>query len=149
MKKIFISASVGFVIGVIISGISFYFITLEPDTPFKEISVKRISGEKISHKDYSFKGKVIKFTTQSEGKGVIETEIPKDNIPEVMNWNHRVHGFGVNIGTVYHNELIFMAGPAYEYRWKNVSFNTSILIGRSELGYAAEIIGGVKYWIIR
>lgn len=149
MKKIFISASVGFVIGVIIAGISFYFITLDPDIKSKEILVKQISGEKINHKDYSFKGKVIKFTTQSEGKGVIETEIPKDNITEVINWNHRVHGFGVNVGMIYHNGIIFMAGPVYEYRWKNISFNVSILAGKSESGYAGEIIGGAKYWIRR
>jgi len=144
MKKIIIAASVGFIIGVLITGTAIYF--LQKEKPADGVIVKQISGEKITHAKYKFKGKTIKFETKAEGKGIIETEIPKDNIPEVVNWNHRVHGIGINVGMLYKDELSPLIGLEYEHRWKNISFSVAILGGKSQLGYTAEGIIGVKYW---
>ena len=144
MKKIIISASIGLIVGVLITGTAIYFI--QKEKPVTGVNIKQISGEKIIHTEYKFKGKNIKFKTKAEGEGVIVTEIPKYNIPEVDNWNNRVHGLGINAGMFYDGRLTYLVGPVYEYRFKNVSFNVSVMMGKAQTGYSVQGIIGVKYW---
>ncbi|MBN2157906.1 MAG: hypothetical protein JW807_00820 [Spirochaetes bacterium] len=102
IKIIFISL----VIGAVLGAAAVYFIPkLISKKSSDSIRTTQISGEKISHRDYGFKGKSITFTTEAEGKGKIKTEIPKTLIPEARSWVQKVHGIEATVYLLYQDQF--------------------------------------------
>ena len=82
MKKFF----TGILTGIFLSSAVYFYSLKETDKQLKDVKVTQVSGEKIEHDSFNYKGNSIKFNTKSEGKGEIITEIPKTNIPEAKAW---------------------------------------------------------------
>lgn len=67
----------------------FYFYPTDNNINTNEITVKQVSGEKITHSKFESSGGNVSFTTTAEGKGVIETTIPANIIPEADAWMNK------------------------------------------------------------
>ena len=101
MKTIRISIT-AFLTGIIAGSAGmFYLLNHEPEQKSDKVIVKQLSGEKITHDNFKFSGKNISFSTVSEGKGEIETEIPKTLVPEAYNWINRVHSLTLSYGYMF------------------------------------------------
>lgn len=79
----------------------FYLLNHEPEQKSDKVITKQLSGEKISHDNFKFSGKSISFKTVSEGKGEIETEIPKTLVPEAYDWINKVHNVTLSYGYMF------------------------------------------------
>ncbi len=91
LKTYAIISGISFVLGL---GAMYYF--LHPNVPgTQEVTTTQISGEKIEHTDFNYKGDAIRFRTESQGQGIISTSIPKSNIPEANMWVNCVDGLQV------------------------------------------------------
>lgn len=117
MKKAIIS----FLIGLLAGSASVYYFLVHQDAQISnEVVTRQISGEKISHDNFNFSGGMITFTTVSDGKGEIETDIPKSLIPEAYNWMNRVHSLTFSIGYKYSDGFSPYYGIMYGYRINRV-----------------------------
>lgn len=117
----------GLLLGIIAGGGSvFYYQSKE--IPISDVKVTQISGEKIEHSGFKYKQGSIKFTTISEGKGEILTEIPTDSIPEVQSWNHNNHGLMFEL--LYTDSRIY--GVSYMRRWNNFSIGGGVLLSEQK-----------------
>lgn len=106
-------------------GIAAYFYLYHQDDLIPEkVKVTQVSGEKIEHDNFDYKGKVIKFKTESEGKGEIITEIPKNNIPEARAWMEDTNAIVFEILLVDRR----MYGITYLKRWNNLAVGGGILV---------------------
>lgn len=128
-----------FLIG-IVSGSAAMFFLLNPQSAFEseEIKVKQISGEKISHDDFNFSGDSIKFKTISDGKGEIETEIPKMLIPEAASWMNRVQTMTLTYGYKfdrYGGDPYI--GVLYTYRFGRISLGGGVDLSYDFIGVKA------------
>lgn len=133
-KAVIIAASVGFIIGAIVSGVSVGLImkkmckptpcsdTIINDKPV--VVVKPISGPKgtITHSNFNFKNKQsVCFTTTSTGKAKIETSINKNLIPEAHKWMTYKHAIQLSYsGLIYSDGYyrhIFGADYFHRFGW--------------------------------
>ncbi len=133
--KVFLA---GLLIGIAAGSASIYFLlNQKPDTQ-AEVQTRRISGEKIVHGKFDFSGNSITFKTVSEGKGEIETEIPKQLVPEATNWMNRVHSVAVSYGYKFDGsgtDPYF--GVMYNYRLSRVTFGGGIDFSNDFIGVKA------------
>ena len=104
------------------------------DESIKDVKVTQVSGEKIEHKGFSYKGSNITFGTEAKGKGEIFTEIPKTNIPEAKAWMQNNNA--VVLDLIYTDRRIY--GLSYLKRWNNFSAGGGILLSE-------EKFEGVKF----
>lgn len=121
-----------FLIGIISGSAAMYFL-LNQHPAFKsdEIKVTQISGEKIYHNDFNISGDTIKFKTISDGKGEIETDIPKMLIPEAANWMNRVQSVTLTYGYKFDRYGVDpYVGVLYSYRFGRVTLG-----GGTDLSY--------------
>ncbi len=112
-----------FIIGLIAGAAGVFYI--KRDVPVKDTGIKvtQLSGEKIEHSKYNFKGSSIKFETQSEGAGKIKTEIPKTLIPEANAWLNKVHSIQAEYISMYYNSSSFQAlSVSYYQRLRFIDF---------------------------
>ena len=109
----------------------------------EKVTVKRISGEEISHRDFSYKGSDITFTTEAKGKGVAETVIPKRNVPEARAWIDLVNGVEARGTFLYGSgkwDTVYQAN--YWRRINRFSLGGGIAAGREHVGVSL----GVMLW---
>lgn len=128
----------GHLLGFISAGILFFYLKPEP-LPIEDIKIEQISGEKIAHKNVEYSSGAISFITESEGKGVISTEIPTDRIPEVQSWNNNIHTLQIEFLLTDKRNY----GLSYMRRWNNFAIGGGVLL-------SDEKFEGVKlqaqYW---
>lgn len=101
---------------------------LNKDLELKDVKVTQVSGEKIEHDSFNYKGNSIKFNTKAEGKGEIITEIPKTNIPEAKAWMQNTNA--VVLDLLYTDHRIY--GLSYLKRWNNFSVGGGILLSEDK-----------------
>lgn len=116
-----VSCCISFIAGIILSS----WIDNSPQS--KEVMVTQLSGEKIEHKNFDYTGKNIQFKTEAQGKGQIQTQIPKDNIPEAFSWLHKNHG--IQLGLLYYKENSRCYSLSYIYRYRSFAFGGGPIIG--------------------
>lgn len=130
----------GLVIGIIIPVTGFfYFNHPDVDNNVHE-TVTQVSGEKIDHTDYNYKGKSVTFKTQSEGKGEIKTEIPKLLIPEAAAWIQKNNIIQADVMYMYHDSLFLSYSLSYYRRFGVMAFGGGIIAGGESLGLRAGIL---------
>ena len=98
---------------------------LNKDLELKDVKVSQVSGEKIEHKGFNYKGSNITFGTEAQGKGKIITEIPKTNIPEAKAWMENTNGIMLEL-LLTDEERIY--GLSYMKRWNNITAGGGILV---------------------
>jgi hypothetical protein len=92
----------GVIAGMILGVLTGWYLFRGKEIPAKgEVETRQISGEKIEQKDWKFKGNTITFRTEAQGKGVIETTIPKSLIPEVVAYEKYIHAVEATTGLEY------------------------------------------------
>ncbi len=101
---------------------------LNKDLELKDVKVTQVSGEKIEHKNFNYKGNNITFGTEAEGKGEIFTEIPKINIPEARAWMQNNNA--VMLELILTDRRIY--GLSYLRRWNNFSAGGGILLSEDK-----------------
>ena len=105
----------------------------------KEINIKQISGESISHTSFDYnQTDRISFITEASGKGSIITEIPKKNIPEARAWIENTNS--IQCSVMFQDHLIY--GISYWKRYGNFSIGAGIIGSYEGIG----IQGGGQYW---
>ena len=128
-----------FLIG-IVSGSATMFFLLNPQSVFKseKIKVKQISGEKVFHDDFDLSGDSINFKTISDGKGEIETEIPKMLVPEAANWINRVQSVTFTYGYKFDSTGVDpYIGVLYAYRFGRVTLGVGVDLSYDFIGVKA------------
>ena len=139
VTKITVSFLVGFAAGL---SILFFMDRTEPDI-IEKVKVRQISGEKINHKDFKMKRNSITFITESEGKGIIETEFPKTIIPEARAWLQRNNGIQLDYTVLYHdNQFHQIYGIGYLRRFRSFAAGLGIKASKDHFGLNATI----QYW---
>lgn len=121
MKKFF----AGILTGIFLSS-AFYL--KEIDKQLKEVKVTQVSGEKIEHDSFIYKGNSIKFSTKADGKGEVITEIPKTNIPEAKAWMQNTNA--VMLELILTDRRIY--GLSYLKRWNNFSAGGGVLMSEDK-----------------
>ena len=131
MKKFFAGMLTGIIMCI---AVTVPYHLLNKDLALKEVKVTQVSGEKIEHDSFIYKGNSIKFSTKAEGKGEIFTEIPKTNIPEAKAWMQNTNA--VMLELILIDRRIY--GLSYLKRWNNFSAGGGILLSE-------EKFEGVKF----
>ena len=112
---------------------------LNKDLELKDVKVTQVSGEKIEHSDFNYKGSNITFGTEAQGKGKIITEIPKTNVPEARYWMQNTNAISFEFIQTDHR----IYSLSYLKRWNNFSIGGGLLLSE-------ENFEGVKlqteYW---
>ena len=121
MRKFFAGIFTG-VIMCIAAAVPYHF--LNKDLELKDVKGTQVSGEKIEHKNFNYKGNNITFGTEAEGKGEIITEIPKTNIPEARAWMQNNNA--VMLELILTDRRIY--GLSYLRRWNNFSAGGGVLV---------------------
>lgn len=124
MKKFF----AGILTGIFLSSAVYFFSLKETDKQLKDVKVTQVSGEKIEHNSFIYKGNSIKFSTKAEGKGEVITEIPKTNIPEAKAWMQNNNA--VVLDLIYTDRRIY--GLSYLKRWNNFSAGGGVLLSEDK-----------------
>lgn len=130
MKKFF----TGILTGIFLSSAVYFYSLKETDKQLKDVKVTQVSGEKIEHKGFNYKGSNITFETEAEGKGKIITEIPKTCIPEARAWMQNNNA--VMLELILTDRRIY--GLSYLRRWNNFSAGGGVLM-------SADKFEGVKF----
>lgn len=130
---------IAFLLGIAAGAASIYFLlNQKPDTK-AEVAVRQISGEKIEHSGFNFSGKNITFKTASDGKGEIETEIPKQLVPEAANWINRVQSVTLSYGYKFdHDGTAPYFGLQYGYRLSRIMLGGGVDFSRDFIGIKAS-----------
>ena len=124
MKKFF----AGILTGIFLSSAVYFFSLKETDKQLKDVKVTQVSGEKIEHDSFIYKGNSIKFSTKAEGKGEVITEIPKTNIPEAKAWMQNTNA--VMLELILIDRRIY--GLSYLKRWNNFSAGGGVLLSEDK-----------------
>lgn len=124
MKKFF----AGILTGIFLSSAVYFYSLKETDKQLKDVKVTQVSGEKIEHKGFSYKGSNITFGTEAKGKGEIFTEIPKTSIPEARSWMQNNNA--VMLELILTDRRIY--GLSYLRRWNNFSVGGGILLSEDK-----------------
>ena len=124
MKKFF----AGILTGIFLSSAVYFFSLKETDKQLKDVKVTQVSGEKIEHDSFIYKGNSIKFSTKAEGKGEVITEIPKTNIPEAKAWMHNTNA--VMLELIFIDRRIY--GLSYLKRWNHFSVGGGVLLSEEK-----------------
>lgn len=124
MKKFF----AGILTGIFLSSAVYFYSLKETDKQLKDVKVTQVSGEKIEHKGFNYKGNNITFGTEAKGKGEIFTEIPKTNIPEAKAWMQNTNA--VMLELILIDRRIY--GLSYLKRWNNFSAGGGILLSEEK-----------------
>ena len=124
MKKFF----AGILTGIFLSSAVYFYSLKETDKQLKDVKVTQVSGEKIEHDSFIYKGNSIKFSTKAEGKGEVITEIPKTNIPEAKAWMQNNNA--VMLELILIDRRIY--GLSYLKRWNNFSAGGGILLSEEK-----------------
>ena len=125
MKKFFAGIFAGIIMCI---AVTVPYHLLNKDLALKEVKVTQVSGEKIEHNSFIYKGNSIKFSTKAEGKGEVITEIPKTNIPEAKAWMKNNNA--VVLDLIYTDRRIY--GLSYLKRWNNFSAGGGILLSEEK-----------------
>lgn len=129
----------GILVGIILSSAVFYYTTKDNNEELEDVKVTQVSGEKIEHSDFNYKGSNITFGTEAQGKGKIITEIPKTNVPEARYWMQNTNAISFEFIQTDHR----IYGLSYLKRWNNFSIGGGLLLSE-------EKFEGVKlqteYW---
>ena len=125
MKKFFAGIFAGIIMCI---AVTVPYHLLNKDLALKEVKVTQVSGEKIEHDSFIYKGNSIKFSTKAEGKGEVITEIPKTNIPEAKAWMKNNNA--VVLDLIYTDRRIY--GLSYLKRWNNFSAGGGILLSEEK-----------------
>ena len=129
----------GILVGIILSSAVFYYTTKDNNEELEDVKVTQVSGEKIEHSDFNYKGSNITFGTEAQGKGKIITEIPKTNVPEARYWMQNTNAISFEFIQTDHRTY----GLSYLKRWNNFSIGGGLLLSE-------EKFEGVKlqteYW---
>jgi hypothetical protein len=150
IRNIIVSFTVGAAIG---AGAMYFIPKLIPDKSLDAIKITQLAGEKITHRDYDFKGKTITFITESEGKGKIKTEIPKTLIPEARYWMTKLDGIEVSAFLLYQNKLLTpYYNLGYWHRFGSVCIGPGVVFSLP-ISYGSKLIDprgsiGVKLGVI-
>lgn len=123
MKQFF----AGILIGITVTLVLIYFLKT-PESAVKDVKVTQVSGEKIEHSGFNYKGSSITFGTEAQGKGKIITEIPKTNIPEARYWMENTNA--VDIEMLLVDCRIY--GLSYLKRWNNFSVGGGVLVSEEK-----------------
>ena len=124
MKKFF----AGILTGIFLSSAVYFYSLKETDKQLKDVKVTQVSGEKIEHDSFIYKGNSIKFSTKAEGKGEVITEIPKTNIPEAKAWMQNNNA--VMLELILIDRRIY--GLSYLKRKDNFSIGGGILLSEDK-----------------
>ena len=94
----------------------------------EQVTVKRLSGAEIVHRDFRTTDNSLVFTTEAKGAGTSETSVPKRAVPEARAWMDYRHGIqpiaGYEYGTSGSGPVI---GGMYLYRWGRFSAGAGLL----------------------
>lgn len=118
----------GLLTGIVFSSAVYFYGLKSTEEKLEDVKVTQVSGEKIEHDSFNYKGNSIKFNTKSEGKGEIITEIPKTNIPEAKAWMQNNNA--VVLDLIYTDRRIY--GLSYLKRWNNFSAGGGILLSEEK-----------------
>ena len=124
MKKFF----AGILTGIFLSSAVYFFSLKETDKQLKDVKVTQVSGEKIEHDSFIYRGNSIKFSTKAEGKGEVITEIPKTNIPEAKAWMQNTNA--VMLELIFIDRRIY--GLSYLKRWNHFSVGGGVLLSEEK-----------------
>ena len=124
MKKFF----AGILTGIFLSSAVYFYSLKETDKQLKDVKVTQVSGEKIEHSGFNYKGSNITFGTEAQGKGKIITEIPKTNIPEAKYWIENTNA--VSLELIFIDRRIY--GLSYLKRWNNFSIGGGVLLSEKK-----------------
>ena len=124
MKKFF----AGILTGIFLSSAVYFYSLKETDKQLKDVKVTQVSGEKIEHDSFIYKGNSIKFSTKAEGKGEVITEIPKTNIPEAKAWMQNTNA--VMLELIFIDRRIY--GLSYLKRWNHFSVGGGVLLSEEK-----------------
>lgn len=122
--------------GVVITSVLFLSIG-KPNRAPEEVTVTQVSGEKITHSNFDYRSDSIKFQTQAEGAGVIQTDIPKANIPEAAAWMKCVHCVQVDVS---HDRNF---GISYWHRWGKFALGGGLVFSAAGL---TKVRIGAQMW---
>jgi len=111
----------------------FYFLSPSKTVNVKDITVKQVSGEPITHSKFDTGGGNIKFTTIAEGKGEIETTIPANIIPEADAWMNKNNCIQPIVGYEYGNLKGPVAGILYSRRFGEFAAGGGVIGGRKSV----------------
>lgn len=129
----FINFLAGIIIGII--SMIIFFKHNELTDSIKTIETKQISGKKITHTNWDFKGKNIFYKTESEGKGVIETKIPKILIPEFNEWENKNNIIQISLLYLpYEDTTHSPIGISYLKRRGTFCFGGGVIFSKEILG---------------
>ncbi len=123
---------IGFLSGIGLASFYFYF---PKEEKLAEVKTTQLSGEKIIHSefDYTLSDRII-FTTESDGKGKIKTEIPKTNIPEAKNWLEKNNS--IQFELILSDERLYSS--SYWRRWSSFSVGGGVI-------FATNSFKGIKF----
>jgi hypothetical protein len=111
----------------------FYFLSPSKPVNVKDITVKRLSGEPITHSKFETGGGNIKFTTTAEGKGEIETTIPANIIPEADAWMNKNNCIQPIAGYEYGDLNGPVVGLLYSRRFGEFAAGGGVIGGRKSV----------------
>ena len=131
-----------FITGITVGATGMYLLTPHQTQNVKDnITTTQLEGEKIKHKDWSFTGKTVSFKTESEGVGVVETEVKKSVIPEAYNWMYRKNILQEEIGIEWNiNHFNRIYSLSYYRRWNRLAFGGGIIGGSDNVGIKAGVM---------
>ena len=118
----------GILVGIILSSAVFYYTTKDNNEELEDVKVTQVSGEKIEHSDFNYKGSNITFGTEAQGKGKIITEIPKTNVPETRYWMQNTNAISFEFIQTDHR----IYGLSYLKRWNNFSIGGGLLLSEEK-----------------
>ncbi len=135
--------SLSILLGVIIGVASVFIYSDRPENSPASISVIQKSGSTIAHSSWDFKGPSISFSTDAEGRGSIDTTIPKTMIPEARAWMSKVHGLQFNFYYHYFDSRFnTVYGLSYWHRWGSVAIGGGVVAGAGSFG----VQSGAQIW---
>lgn len=139
MKTFLIGLFIGFILGIVLA----VLIMKDRSAPAKEIKITQLSGEKIEHDKFKLTKSSFLFNTKAQGKGEIQTEIPKKIIPEAKSWIEKVNAIQINIFLDYYeNDFHKKYDILYWRRFGQFSIGGGIVFSEDSLGIST----GVQYW---
>jgi hypothetical protein len=124
--------------------LTIYFFNQDENYSVNSMSVKQISGDAIEHTKFSTTGSNISFTTTSHGSGVIETQIPKNMIPEAKNWIERINGISFVGGYSLNRQSSYSV--MYWRRFNRISIGAGMQATIGSRIDPGVCLGGMWWW---
>ncbi len=145
-KRVIISIIISFIVAFCLGlGTMYWYYRHASRIASNEVVTKQISGEKISHDRFNFRGESITYRTVAEGKGVAETKIPKTLIPEARSWMTKVNGIECSVAFQYDwskKKFQPLYGATYWHRFNSLALGAGIVASSESIGPRVAVM----YW---